>query len=69
MLSLPRRLLALAGLLVLLFLACGSLYLALQLRNGWWFLAAVAFLLVLAGSWVMTIVAMRRAVHRRRSGV
>lgn len=64
--SLPRRLLALAGLLVLLLLACGMLYLALQLRDPWWFLGAVVTFVVLAVAWVTTIVAIRRAVRRVR---
>ena len=66
MVSLRRRLLTFGALLVLLFLGCGFVYLALQTRTAWWLLGALVAFAVLAVLWVRTIIAMRHRVRRDR---
>ena len=66
MVSPRRRLPTFGALLVLLFLGCGFVYLALQTRSALWLLGALAAFGVLAVLWVRTIVAMRTRVRRDR---
>ena len=65
--SLPRRLLLLALLLVLLFVACALLYVAVQTRNAFWLLGSLAVFAVLITAWIRTLIAVRRRARRARA--